>query len=95
MLKVIIEEADEYKAEFYKKWKVRCENSRAVSREKEKVCGLKIFAVLLSMLQIELNLVFQSSDCSCFLKAERSFIQRQIRVTGRRLLNLYRGKFQL
>lgn len=56
MLKVIIDEADEYKAEFYKKWKVRCENSRAVSREKEKVCGLKTYAVLLSMLQIELSM---------------------------------------
>lgn len=37
MLKVIIEEAEEYKAEFYKKWKLRSENSKAVSREKEKV----------------------------------------------------------
>lgn len=37
MLKVIIEEADEFKAEFYKKWKVKCENSIAVNREKEKL----------------------------------------------------------
>ncbi|KAI3473154.1 hypothetical protein Pfo_028984 [Paulownia fortunei] len=37
MLKEIIEEADEYKAEYYKKWKIRCENSRAVNREKEKL----------------------------------------------------------
>ncbi|KAH6787116.1 Clathrin light chain protein [Perilla frutescens var. hirtella] len=37
MLKVIIKEADEYKAEFYKKWKIKCENSIAVNREKEKL----------------------------------------------------------
>lgn len=37
MFKAIIEEADEYKAEYYRKWKIRCENSRAANREKEKV----------------------------------------------------------
>lgn len=37
MLKEIIDEADEYKAEFYKKWKIRCENNIAANREKEKV----------------------------------------------------------
>ncbi|CAI9752868.1 unnamed protein product [Fraxinus pennsylvanica] len=35
MLKEIIDEADEYIAE-YKKWKIRCENSRASNREKDK-----------------------------------------------------------
>ncbi|KAL0338203.1 UNVERIFIED_CONTAM: Clathrin light chain 2 [Sesamum angustifolium] len=37
VLKEIIKEADEYKAEYYRKWKIRCENSRAVNREKEKL----------------------------------------------------------
>ncbi|KAK6120275.1 hypothetical protein DH2020_045966 [Rehmannia glutinosa] len=37
LLKDIIEEADEFKAEYYKKWQIRCENSRAVNREKEKL----------------------------------------------------------
>lgn len=37
MLKEIIDEADEYKAEYYKKWNIRCENSRAANREKEKL----------------------------------------------------------
>ncbi|KAG8377016.1 hypothetical protein BUALT_Bualt09G0124300 [Buddleja alternifolia] len=37
VLKEIIEEADEYKTEYYRKWKIRCENSRAVNREKEKL----------------------------------------------------------
>ncbi|KAK4396132.1 Clathrin light chain 2 [Sesamum angolense] len=36
VLKEIIKEADEHKAEYYRKWKIRCENSRAVNREKEK-----------------------------------------------------------
>ncbi|XP_057808119.1 clathrin light chain 2-like [Salvia miltiorrhiza] len=35
-LKAIIEEADEYKAEFYRKWKIKRENSKALSREREK-----------------------------------------------------------
>lgn len=37
VLKQIIKEADEYKAEYYKKWKLRCESSRTANREKEKV----------------------------------------------------------
>ncbi|GFP94375.1 clathrin light chain 2, partial [Phtheirospermum japonicum] len=37
LLKEIIEQADEYKAEYYKKWKIRCDNSIAVNREKEKL----------------------------------------------------------
>ncbi|CAA2958701.1 clathrin light chain 2-like [Olea europaea subsp. europaea] len=37
MLKEIIDEADEYKAEFYMKWKIRCENNIAANREKEKL----------------------------------------------------------
>ena len=37
MLKGIIAEADEYKAEFIRKWKARCENNRVANREKEKV----------------------------------------------------------
>ncbi|KAL2480461.1 Clathrin light chain 3 [Abeliophyllum distichum] len=37
MLKEIIDEADEYKAEYCKKWKIRCENSRDANREKEKL----------------------------------------------------------
>ncbi|CAI9758906.1 unnamed protein product [Fraxinus pennsylvanica] len=36
MLKELIDEADEYIAE-YKKWKIRCDNSRASNREKDKV----------------------------------------------------------
>lgn len=37
MLREIIEEAEEYKAEFNTKWKVRCENNKAANREKEKL----------------------------------------------------------
>lgn len=37
LLKEIIDEADKYKEEFYKKWKVRTENGIAVNREKEKL----------------------------------------------------------
>jgi len=36
MLKEIIEEAEEFKAEFYRKWKTRTENNKATNREKEK-----------------------------------------------------------
>lgn len=39
MLKEIIEEADEYKIEFYRKRKVTIENDKAANREKEKVSG--------------------------------------------------------
>ncbi|KAL1804654.1 hypothetical protein ACET3Z_027722 [Daucus carota] len=37
MLKGIIAEADEYKAEFIRKWKARCENNKVANREKEKL----------------------------------------------------------
>ncbi|XP_051130200.1 clathrin light chain 2-like [Andrographis paniculata] len=37
LLKEIIDQADEYKAEYYKKWKLRCDNYRSVNREKEKL----------------------------------------------------------
>jgi hypothetical protein len=39
MLKEIIEEAEEYKIEFYRKRKVTIENNKAANREKEKVSG--------------------------------------------------------
>jgi hypothetical protein len=39
MLKEIIEEAEEYKIEFYRKRKVTFENDKAANREKEKVSG--------------------------------------------------------
>jgi len=37
MLRGIIEEADEFKAEFNRKWKIRCENNKVTNREKEKL----------------------------------------------------------
>lgn len=37
IVKEIIEEAEEYKAEYYRKWKLRCENNIAANREKEKL----------------------------------------------------------
>uniref|UniRef100_A0A5B7BC58 Clathrin light chain n=1 Tax=Davidia involucrata TaxID=16924 RepID=A0A5B7BC58_DAVIN len=37
MLKEIIEEADEYKVEFYRRRKIACENNKASNREKEKL----------------------------------------------------------
>lgn len=40
MLNQIIEEAEEYKVEFYKKRIVSCENNKATNREKEKVSGV-------------------------------------------------------
>ncbi|KAK3015504.1 hypothetical protein RJ639_005386 [Escallonia herrerae] len=36
-LREIIEEAEEYKAEFYRKWKARVESNRVSNREKEKL----------------------------------------------------------
>ncbi|KAL7136263.1 hypothetical protein ABFS83_10G018000 [Erythranthe nasuta] len=43
MVKDIIEEADTYKTEYYDKWKIRCDNNRAINREKEKVSLYNIF----------------------------------------------------
>ncbi|KAJ8533059.1 hypothetical protein K7X08_015948 [Anisodus acutangulus] len=37
IVREIIEEAEEYKAEYYRKWKLRCENNIAANREKEKL----------------------------------------------------------
>ncbi|EYU41878.1 hypothetical protein ABFS82_10G017800 [Erythranthe guttata] len=37
MVKDIIEEADTYKTEYSDKWKIRCDNNRAINREKEKL----------------------------------------------------------
>lgn len=37
LLNQIIEEADEYKLEFYQKRKIACENNKASNRENEKV----------------------------------------------------------
>ncbi|CAN4115928.1 unnamed protein product [Withania somnifera] len=37
IVKEIIEEAEEYKAEYYRKWKLRCENNMTANREKEKL----------------------------------------------------------
>jgi hypothetical protein len=37
MLKQIVEEADEYKKEFYRKRQLTLENNKAANREKEKV----------------------------------------------------------
>lgn len=36
LVKEIIEAADEYKAEFVRKWKARCNNNITINREKEK-----------------------------------------------------------
>lgn len=50
MLKEIIEEAEEYKIEFYRKRKVTIENNKAANRENEKVSGqnsiLKILPII-------------------------------------------------
>lgn len=37
VLHEILKEAEDYKAEYYSKWKLRCENNRAANREREKV----------------------------------------------------------
>lgn len=37
VLHEIIKEAEDYKAEHYSKWKLRCENNRAANREREKL----------------------------------------------------------
>lgn len=37
LLNQIIDEADEFKLEFYQKRKIACENNKAANREKEKV----------------------------------------------------------
>lgn len=36
-VKEIVEAADEYKAEFHRKWKAKCVNNSTANREKEKV----------------------------------------------------------
>lgn len=38
LLNQIIDEADEYKVDFYRRRKITCENNIATNREKEKVC---------------------------------------------------------
>lgn len=42
IVREIIEEAEQYKAEYYRKWKLRCENNIAANREKEKVRPISI-----------------------------------------------------
>lgn len=37
LLSQIIDEADEYKIDFYRRQKIACENNKATNREKEKV----------------------------------------------------------
>lgn len=37
LLSQIIDEADEYKVDFYRRQKIACENNKANNREKEKV----------------------------------------------------------
>ncbi|PHT72411.1 Clathrin light chain 2 [Capsicum annuum] len=37
IVREIIKEAEEYKAEYYRKWKLRCEDNIAANREKEKL----------------------------------------------------------
>lgn len=37
LLNQIIDEADEYKIDFYRRQKIACENNKAANREKEKV----------------------------------------------------------
>lgn len=46
LLSQIIEEADQYKVEFYKKREVTCENNKANNRDKEKV---SLFLLLLKL----------------------------------------------
>lgn len=42
IVKEILQEAEEYKTEFYSKWKLRVENNKAAKREEEKVILIKI-----------------------------------------------------
>ena len=46
MLREIIEEADEYKVEFYRRRKLTCENNKASNRKREKVIPEKRINVL-------------------------------------------------
>ena len=46
MLREIIEEADKYKVEFYRRWKLACENNKASNRKREKVIPEKRINVL-------------------------------------------------
>ncbi|XP_057988619.1 clathrin light chain 2-like isoform X2 [Hevea brasiliensis] len=39
LLSQMIEEAGEYKVEFYRKREVTCENNKVTNREKEKICS--------------------------------------------------------
>ena len=45
LLNQIIDEADEYKLEFYQKRKIACEKNKAANREKEKVRLERTFLV--------------------------------------------------
>lgn len=57
MVKKIKEEAEEYKAEYNRKWELRCENNRAANRDKEKVRDLQLwFCLTLCMFGKKLNL---------------------------------------
>ena len=50
LLNQIIDEADEYKLEFYQKRKIACENNKAANREKEKVRLERTFQVTRRMI---------------------------------------------
>lgn len=61
ILNQIIEEAEEYKLEFYRKRIVTCENIKASNREREKVSGYsKILLVFVACFSFR-----NKSHCGC------------------------------
>ncbi|XAR50849.1 hypothetical protein NMG60_11005299 [Bertholletia excelsa] len=71
MLREIIEEADEYKAEFYRRRKIACENNKASNREKEK-------------LFLERQQKFHAEANKCYWKAIAELIPKEVPVIEKR-----------
>ncbi|KAG9157886.1 hypothetical protein Leryth_000069 [Lithospermum erythrorhizon] len=65
ILNEIIDEAEEYKAEFYNKWKVNVENNKATNREKEK-------------LMLENQEKFHAEASKNYFKAAAEMIPREV-----------------
>lgn len=63
MLNQIIEEAEEYKVEFYRKRAMTCENKKETNREREKVRVDIAFCCLFSFLFFCSSICF--GDCFC------------------------------
>lgn len=57
LLNQIIDEADEYKTEFYRKRQLACETNKANNRDKEKVASFSLYACFLHHMLSRFSLV--------------------------------------